>query len=185
MAGSTRGPVPKRKAELIRRNLPRGREVEELAADQFDDLPFEVESLVEPPPVNDDWHAIAKMQYEALLRDPARTWMGPADWALSYLMCESISREMSPQAIGVVDGGWDPDLEMNVAGHVAREIVPMKGAVITGILKWYSLIGVTEASRLGLKREVTFNQRPKPRAVDGGDVVDIRPSGWFAQGPQE
>lgn len=183
LAGSRPGPNPKRDAERNRTNVPANGFAKEYGAEQFANLPFEVELLVEPPAADPDWHEIARMQYEALLKDPARTWMGPSDWALSYLMCESISREMKPQAIGVVDGGYDPETGENVAGHVAREVVPMKGTTVTAILKWYASIGVTESARLALRKEVTFNEKQKVEASREGDVVQIRPAGWFSQGP--
>lgn len=184
MAGNTPGPVGKRDAERVRRNKTIGHD--QFDADAFAKLPFEVELLVEPPAADAEWHEIARMQYEALLKDPARVWMGPADWALSYLMCENISRQLKPVAIGVVDGGYDPETGENVAGHVAREIVPLKGTDINGILKWYTSLGVTEAARMGLRKEVTFNQPEKLKAVSGADVVTIRPKeGHFSTGPTE
>lgn len=183
MAGSVRGPVGKRDEERVRRNK---REPNEQVDDAlFADLPFEVDTIAEPPPVNPEWHEIAKMQYEHLLRDPARIWMSSADWALSYLMCESISREMKPQAIGVVDGGYDPETGENVAGHVARELVPMKGQTITAVLKWYSAIGVTEGARMALKKELTLNRKPKADTGAEGRVVKARPEAWFSRSDED
>lgn len=186
MAGTKPGPPPKRAEERVRRNVPATGAASAMGEDAFKDLPFDVELLVEPPAADPDWHDIARMQYEALLKDPARVWMGPADWALSYLICENISREMKPQVIGVVDGGYDPETGETVAGHVAREVVPMKGTAINAIIKWATMIGITEGARLALRREVTFNNPPKAdlRVVEG-DVVDKRPEGWFSRGPQE
>lgn len=187
LAGSTRGPAGKRDAERVRRNQPAGGPATQFDSSDFDKLPFEVELLVQPPAADDEWHEVARMQYDALLRDPARIWMGPADWALSYLMCESLSRELKPQAIGIVDGGYDPETGETVAGHVAREIVPMKGNTVTAVLKWYASIGVTESARLGLRKEVTFNQpETNLKSVGEGDVVQIRPKeGHFSTGPTE
>lgn len=161
MAGSKPGPMGKRTEERIRTNKPpEGWEAIAVTPDQVADLPFDIEFLVKPPEADEDWHPIAIMLYESLLRDPARIWMGPTDWAMSYLMCESVSREMNPQVVGVVDGGIDLETGEKVAGHVAREIVPMKGTTITAVFKWASSIGITEAGRLALRREVTFHNKP-------------------------
>jgi hypothetical protein len=176
------GSNTKRDEERIRRN--KRPEHFHLDQESFSDLPFEVELLVEPPAADQDWHPIALMQYEQMLKDPARTWMGPADWGLFYLICESISRELRPQAIGVVDGGYDPETGEYVVGHVAREVVPIKGATLNALVKVYSGLGVTEAARLVLRREITFNERQKPTSVSDADVVQIRP-GHFSEGPPE
>jgi len=161
MAGSRPGPAPKRAEERNRRNVPATGEAVAYGSDQFGELPFDVELLVEPPAADESWHKIAIMLYEAIMRDPARVWMGPADWAMTYLMCENVHREMSPQVIGIVDGGYDPETGERVAGHVARDVVPMKGTSIAALLKWTNGIGLSEGARLALRKEVTFNAAPK------------------------
>jgi hypothetical protein len=133
MAGSRPGPAPSRPEERNRRNIPASGAMEEFTAEQLASLPFDIETLVEPPPVNEDWHDVARMVYSAMLRDPARLWMGPAAWAIAYLMCENISREMKPQAIGIVEGGLDPETGDQVSGHVAHAVVPMKGTISKAI----------------------------------------------------
>lgn len=158
MAGAVRGPSPKRDAERVRKEEPERGLATEISPEDLESLPFDVELLVEPPRANEDWHEIAILIYDALRRDPARMWMGAADWAISYLMCENISREMKPQAIGVVEGGIDFESGEKIAGHVAREIVPMKGQTVTAILRWAAMNGISEAGRLAIRREVTFKK---------------------------
>lgn len=158
--------------------------VSQYSPEDLESFPFEIETLVEPPAADPEWHPAAKRMYEAMLRDPARIWMGPTAWAISWVMCENVSREMFPQAIGVVEGGIDPDTGERVPGHVARETVPMKGTTITALLKWAAVNGVHELDRLALRKEVTFNVPAEVEETGTmADVVQIRP-GYF-QTPKE
>lgn len=183
MAGSRRGPAPKRKEERERRNTPETGEAILLGPDDFDQLPFEVETLVEPPPPSDRWEPAALAFYEATLRDPARIWMGPADWAFHWIICENLHRELAPQYVAVAEGGVDLETGEKVSDHVVRERLPMKGASLTAYLKWAGMVGIGEASRLALRREVTFNnpQRMELASVTELDVADTR-EGVFQDG---
>lgn len=183
MAGSKRGPAPKRADERERRNVPATGEAIAMGSAEFDDLPFEVELLVEPPPPGDRWEHGAIQIYEATLRDPARIWMGPADWAAHWLMCESISRDLAPQYVAVAEGGVDLETGEKVSDHVVRERLPLKGASIAGYIKWFGMIGIGEAARLGLRREVTFNQ-PATTELASVTELDIAPTreGFFQDG---
>lgn len=174
------GPMAKREAERIRTPAPAGGRAKEITPDQMEQLPFVIELLVEPPEPDEAWHDIAKMLYRALLRDPARIFMGPADWAYSYVMTESLSRELKPQVVGIVEGGYDAETGETIAGHVAREIVPMKGNTLTAIQKWLQSLGVTEAARIGMGKEITFNQLPTATAEPTEDEVVETREGFFS-----
>lgn len=184
-------PVPRKRADE-RTGHPSGPVgqhadgVIQYTAEDLESFPFDIETLVDPPDPDAQWHPAAKRLYESMLRDPVRIWMGPAAWAISWVMCENVSREMYPQAIGVVEGGIDPDTGERIPGHVARETVPMKGTTITALLKWAAVNGVHEQDRLALRKEVTFNTRATTNdEVDvSADVVPIRPGGFF-QPPKE
>lgn len=154
------------------------------APEDLENFPFDIETLVEPPPGDAEWHPAAKRMYESLLVDPARIWMGPVAWAIAWVMAENLSREMYPQVIGVVEGGIDPMTGERVPGHVARETVPMKGTSITALLNWAKANGIHEQDRLALRKEVTLNV-PAVAEETGtmADVVQIRP-GYF-QTPKE
>lgn len=173
MAGMVPGPAAKRPEERIRRNkVEEGNAVAEISAEELASLPFEIETLVQPPVPDPTWHEVAKQLYAAMLRDPARMWMGPAAWAVTYLMCETVSREMYPQAIGIVEGGVDPETGERVAGHVARESVPMKGTTINALLKWTAVNGIHEGERLAIRKAVTLNNVEQPtHQIDEDDVV--------------
>lgn len=180
MAGTRRGPAPKRDAERARANKPAGGDAIVLTPEDMATLPFEVELLVEPPEPNENWHETAKQVYEATLRDPVRIWMGPLDWATHWFMCENLHREMSPQYVATLD---DPDGMLDPKDRVVREEIPMKGATITAYMKWFGMIGVGESSRLALRREVTFHQAAAPdlASVTDLDIVDDR-EGLFQDG---
>lgn len=180
MAGSKPGPAPKRKDERERRNTPETGEAILLGPDDFDALPFDVETLVTPPPAGEKWEPAALAFYEATLRDPARIWMGPADWAAHWIVCENLSRELAPQYVATID---DPQGNLEAEDRVIRERVPMKGASLTAYLKWMGMIGIGESSRLALRREVTFNQEPRAQlaSVTELDVAETR-EGIFQDG---
>lgn len=183
MAGSKPGPARKRAEERERRNTPAGGESIQLTAEEMKSLPFDVELLVEPPPAGEKWEYAAKALYEATLRDPARIWMGPADWAAHWLICESISRDLAPQYVAMAEGGVDLESGEQIASHVVRERLPLKGASLASYLKWFGMVGVGEAARLGLRREVTFNNpvRPELASVTELDVAPTR-EGFFQDG---
>ena len=184
MVAGKRGPAPKREAERNRVNKPEdGITPVEMTDKELAALPFEVELLVEPPPApegKEAWHKIAEQIYSALLRDPARIWMGPAGWAVAYLMCENISRHLKPVVVGVVDGGIDPETGDRLAGHVARDVVPMKGTDIAAVLKWASAVGVNEGDRLGMRKEITFNEAQTRAPGASDDEAAATREGFFS-----
>jgi hypothetical protein len=181
MAGTVRGPAPKRDADRENRNPKHGGDALVLGPDELKSLPFDIELLVEPPPADPKWEPGALQIYEATLRDPARIWMGPVDWATHWFVCENLSRELAPQYVATVEGGVDVDTGEQIAGHVVHERMPIKGATLTACLKWLAMIGVGESSRLALRREVTFHHEAK---VELADVTDITPTreGFFQDG---
>jgi hypothetical protein len=85
--------------------------------------------------------------------------MTSGDWMALALFCETISRELEEQVVSVTKDGV-----------VIREKVPVKGATLSSYLKLLEHIGVTEASRLRMRKEVTlFPSNPTPIAA----VTDI------------
>jgi hypothetical protein len=164
-----RGPAPRREAERRRRNKP-AHEITKLDQEQLDALPFEIDYTPEPPDVEawvDDstqtghWHPAAQELWDALQTDPARKWMTSADWALAAVVCESLSRDLRPQVVGITE-----------LGEAVKDTIPMKGASLSSYLKFMTMIGITEASRLRIAKEITlFPERP---SETDGEVVDIR-----------
>jgi hypothetical protein len=155
-----RGPAPRRDAERRRRNAP-AHPIVKMGPDELRSLGFEVDLNPEPPAAVEEWHPLVMELWEALQVDPARMWMTSADWMATKIVCETLSRDLKPQVVGVTE-----------AGDVVRAVVPVKGANQTAILKHLASIGVTEAARLRLQKEITLHPAP-PVEADGINVVDI------------
>lgn len=171
-----RGPIPKRSEERRRRNTPE-RPVDRVAigadADDLfgDDLPDErVEHrhetdrvvAVECPPADENWHSIAKMLYTSLQDSGQSMFYEPSDWAAAYLVCESISRDLDEQVVGVTE-----------TGQTVKDFIPMKGASLGAYTKILGELGVTEGSRRRLSIELTRAQPERPAGELPEGVVDI------------
>ena len=157
------GPVPKKDAERRRRN--KGPESE----GALSSIPAEVVNIdellggeVDIPEPDEDWHPIALRVYEAQKRSGQVIWMEPSDWAMLYLMCESISRDLKPQVIGITE-----------EGEVKKATIPLKGASISGYLKAFEMLMMAEGGRRRLRVELERQKRIDAAAESDGKVVDI------------
>lgn len=146
-----RGPAPRREAE-VRRTNNKGTATQ-LTREQLQELPFTVDLNPAPPAVGRDWPEALKELWEALQVDPARKWMTSADWATTKLVFQ-----FTADAMEATD-------ENGVR-------IPVSGAHQTAVLKHLSNIGVTEAARLRLQKEITLFPSA-PRDTEG-NVTDIR-----------
>jgi len=88
------GPVPKRSSDRRRRNAPVGGEIIEAPA----------AVVVDIPESDSEWHPVARRWFESLKLSGQRRWYEPSDWAIAYLIAESISRDLNPQFVGVTAG---------------------------------------------------------------------------------
>ena len=98
------GPPPKKDAERRRRNkTPDNGGLSAIPAEvvNLDDLALSGD--VEIPTADEKWHPIAKQIYQAQRDSGQVLFMEPSDWAMLYLMCESISRDLKPQFVGFND----------------------------------------------------------------------------------
>ena len=145
-----RGPAPRRDAERRRTN-DKGK-VTHLTREQLQMLPFEIDLEPAPPAVGASWPTEVRELWEALQVDPARKWMTAADWAATKLVLTLLADAMQ----ATDDNG------------VA---IPVNGQTQTAILKHLASIGVTEAARLRLQKEVTLFPLKKPEG--DGTVTDI------------
>lgn len=161
MAGE-RGPLPKRTEERRRRNKPDrpvdrvavGGDIDDLFGDEIADPAVEnriaaplAGGPVPIPEANPEWHEVAVRIYESLPVSGQSIFFEPSDWASAYLICESISRDLSPQKVNVASHGEPPEYE---------EIVqPMKGANLAAYLKGLSGLGMTEGDRRRMSIELT------------------------------
>lgn len=155
-----RGPAPRRQAERRRRN--KTEPVTTLTQAELNELPFTIDYEPEPPASPDRWHPLVMQFWTSMQSDPARKWMTSGDWAAVALVCETMSRELKPQVVGV-----NPE-----TGEPVIATVPPKAATVAAFLKTLEHIGVTESARLRLRKEVTLFPDPVEEE-DGDNVVPI------------
>lgn len=150
----TRGPVPKRSDQRRRRNPNAdGLEVTHLPAALH----------VPKPAAPKHWHPIAKRLLKGLKDSGQSALYEPSDWAVAYLLCEAISRELNPQPI-VVTG---PDGKV----QVKKLTMPVKGTSLNAYLKALSALMATEGDRRRLRIEL---ERPKPgEPEEEADVLGL------------
>jgi len=157
------GPVPKKDAERRRRNkTPESEGSLSAIPAQIVNVDELLVGEVEVPVVNETWHPIAKMMYESVLRSGQVIWMEPSDWSALYLMCESISRDLNPQVVGITEDG-----------EVVKDVIPLKGASLSSYLKAMASLMMLEGDRRRLRIELERQKRIEAAAEGGGKVVDI------------
>jgi len=164
-----RGPAPKRDAERRRRNKKNttkgksGVKAEKAKTDATSEL---AEGQEKP---NSQWHPVAKKWYVSLATSGQHEFYEPSDWAVAYLIAESISRDLKPQVVGITD-----------SGKVVKSSIPMKGASLAAYLKAMTALMVTEGDRrragLELEREAA-KPPPKPARVRSLDEYRKRAAG--------
>lgn len=152
------GPIPKKDAERRRRNKNDGPSSIPAEVVNVDEL---IAGEVEIPAPAEHWHAIARQVYEAQAASGQVIFMEPSDWAMLYLMCESISRDLNPQVVGITE-----------AGDVVMETIPLKGASLSAYLKGFEALMVAEGGRRRLRLELERKKRID-EAASGDNVVDI------------
>lgn len=157
------GPVPKKDAERRRRNKSPE------SGGSLSAIPAQVVNVdellvgeVEVPEPDEDWHPIATQLYEAQMRSGQVIWMEPSDWAMLYLVCESISRDLNPQVVGITE-----------EGDVVKDTIPLKGASLSSYLKSFEALMMAEGGRRRLRVELERQKRLDAAAEGGGVVVDI------------
>lgn len=149
------GPPPKKEAERRRRNK------DAIATEvvNIDDL---LVGEVEVPVPDEDWHPIAIEIFESVKRSGQVIWMEPSDWSVLYLMCESLSRDLNPQVVGITEDGT-----------VVKEEIPLKGASLSAYSKTMASLMMLEGDRRRLRIELERKKRLDAAASDEGKVVDI------------
>lgn len=157
------GPVPKKDAERRRRNKTPE------SGGSTSAIPAEVVNVdellvgeVEIPVPDEDWHPIAKQIYEAQTKSGQVLWMEPSDWSMLYLLCESISRDLNPQVVGITE-----------EGDVVKDVIPLKGASLSSYLKAFEALLMAEGGRRRLRIELERQKRLDAAADGAAKVVDI------------
>jgi hypothetical protein len=134
-----RGPAPKRSDQRRRTNSP----------------PTEKgigASKVTVPRPAPKWHPVAKRWFNSLAKSGQSRYYEPSDWALAYLLAESMSRDLSPQVVGTTE-----------KGDILRDIIPLKGASLSAYLKAMGSLLVTEGDRRRAQLEL---ERPPEKDPD-------------------
>jgi hypothetical protein len=125
-----RGPVPKRSDARRRANKPATESGEISTAPAAEVVPI--------PESSEDWHPVAIRWFESLKVSGQRKFYEPSDWAMAYLIAESISRDLNPQFVGVTAGDHSEPV---------YEVIPLKGASLSAYLKAMGNLLATEGDR--------------------------------------
>lgn len=149
------GPIPVKAEERRRRN-------KDAVETEVVNLDETLAGEVEVPKVDESWHPIAIEIFEAQKKSGQSIWMEPSDWAMLYLMCESISRDLNPQVVGINEE----------TGKAIMAAIPLKGASLSAYLKGFASLLVSEGERRRLRLELERKKRIDAAAA-GENVVDI------------
>lgn len=148
-----RGPVPKRSNQRRRENAP------EVAPTRAPGA-----ASVEVPPADPAWNPVAARWYESLAESGQSAFYEPSDWAVAWLLAESMSRELEPQPL-VVGSGADAKVEMHR--------MPPKAASVAAWLKGMSQLIATEGDRRRVGLELQRSAPDEGGSASAG-VTDLR-----------
>ena len=173
---ATRGPMPKRSEERRRRNKPENEGDLPLTRTpgNFDSEAPEHPGVFHAKDNPTGWHPIAIQLYESLEESGQSQWFQPSDWATAFLLCESVSRDLLPQFVGMQDRF---NREAGQMEHIPVKMkLPLKGASIAGYLKGMGELGYTEGARRRMRMELTRGDdeglTPEQQAL--ATVTDMR-----------
>jgi len=154
------GPPPKRSSERRRRNKtdgsgrPYGETIEAVI---LDDHILQGDVVVPSP--DPTWHNIARMLWDSILASGQSIYYEPSDWAVAYLTCESISRDLNPQVVGITE-----------EGSVIKDTIPLKGASFSAYQKAFTALLLNEGDRRKLRLELTRQSQIDKAAMNAGEV---------------
>jgi hypothetical protein len=92
---------------------------------------------IEIPTANRKWHKIAIQWYEGLEESGQSDLYEPSDWAMAYILAESISRDLRPKPVGI-----HPQ-----TGKVMRAQMPLAGTALSAYLKGMTALLTTIGDR--------------------------------------
>lgn len=144
------GPPPKRSDQRRRRNAPPQEITKAEGAPE-----------VERPEPDERWHPAARRWFESLGQSGQSQFYEPSDWAVAYVLAESISREFNPQQV----------VMMTKDGIDVTEVtLPPKSGSISAWLKGMTALLATEGDRRRASMEL---QRPGPEPEGDVNVSEI------------
>lgn len=135
-----RGPMGKRSSEQLGHS-PRSVDAVEV------DLGKTIVKVVERPEVNEDWHKVARMVYESFEQSAQAVYYEPTDWVVAYVFCESLSRDLKPQVVGVSPGYFNDKTGEYAEGDVHMAVIPLKGGSLSAYTKVMTNLLMTETDR--------------------------------------
>lgn len=146
----TRGPAPKRQDQRRRANKA------EVPVDTRPGAP-----VVTVPKINSQWHPLAKEWFRSLEASGQSVFYEPSDWATAKLLAESISRALKPQVVAVTK-----------TGKVVKETQPLKGTLLSALLKGMASLMVTEGDRRRAHLELVRAQSGQGQEAPGVTWID-------------
>lgn len=165
-----RGPVPKRSDQRRRKNKTAAQKKAEAAAaaakagpPKSPKKPPPAAGLAKPPAAKATWHPAAKAWYAALKNSGQSNFYEPSDWAVAYLIAESISRDLKPQVVGINEQ----------TGKPVMSTIPMKGASLSAYLKAMTSLLVTEGDRRRAGLELERASLIPDTGEEPSDVADL------------
>ena len=155
------GPAPGRQGGRRRRNKTdeQGRSIvpDVIQVGDIDwDEDGDVANLVPAPEADEEWHPIAKQLYESMQHSAQRLYYEPSDWALAYLVCDHITRELNPKFVGfkkVMEGETLKGIPILV-DETVFESVPLTGGSLSAIMRALEKLMVTEVDRRKARVEI-------------------------------
>ncbi len=146
---AARGPVPKRSTQRRRTNVK---------PDDISTAPGTPD--VAAPAADEAWHPVAKMLYASLAESGQSSFYEPSDWAVAYLVCESISMDLREQVVGVTP-----------SGQAVMGTIPLKGASLGAYQRAFTSLLMTEGDRRRAQVELTKPQQADPDEVRGSATI--------------
>jgi hypothetical protein len=124
-------------------------------------------------PADEGWHPTARRLYDSFATSGQNLYYQPSDWAILYLVAESISRDLKDQFLGINEETGQP-----IMGQI-----PLKGASLAAYLKAFTGLMATEGDRRRAQMELEQKSR-KGQGKDEptGDGVVLDRAAMFQQG---
>lgn len=166
----TRGPVPKRSIERRRTNRP---------GEHEPDLTSAPLGPVEIPEPDEDWEPIAHNWYVGLMTSGQNKFYAQSDWDFAYLLAEEMHRLLAPRFVGMADR-WNREAQqMERLPVMLRQ--PLAGGELSALIKGFTDLLITEASRRRLRIELSNDEEKKPE-LSAGQQAAARARERLSQG---